>query len=168
MNQAPTVYLPDRNINNILVDVEGNYWFTSPTEGVFLLTAHGVKTYYERGKEEAEIYSVAGNDEYIICGKDNGLIFINRKTGKKISWRYDVVPKSSVYNRIKDILISEPGTCWVASDLGAACVKFSDTKAERIIPPLHQTWKGQEYIAAMKCLSPGSDGKSPGAARYSL
>ncbi|HEX6180926.1 MAG TPA: two-component regulator propeller domain-containing protein, partial [Chitinophagaceae bacterium] len=62
VRQEPDVYLPDRNVNNLLVDKEGNYWFTSPTEGVFLLTAHSVKT-YQPDQREAEIYSVTGNDQ---------------------------------------------------------------------------------------------------------
>ncbi|HYF29742.1 MAG TPA: histidine kinase [Chitinophagaceae bacterium] len=154
LDEKPDMYLSDRNINNILIDNEGNYWFTSPTEGVFLLTAHGVKT-YESGKNEGEIYSVTGNDEYVVIGKNNEVVFINRHTGKKITWRYDLVENSSVYNRVKDMLIDGTDRCWIATDLGAACLQFSSKGARRVHPSTLHAF--DPLVGAMKSLSPGSD-----------
>lgn len=155
LQEQPEVYLPERNINNVLVDKEGNYWFTSPTEGVFFLNAHAVKT-HNPGKEDAEIYSVTGNSKYIICGNNNEVLFIDRKTGKKFSWHYDLVKNSSAYNRIKDMLIDRDDRCWLASDIGVACIRFSDGKAERIYPSAALTSHAQLYAGAMKALARSS------------
>jgi ligand-binding sensor domain-containing protein len=154
VEEQPDVYLPDRNVNNLLVDKEGNYWFTSPTEGVFLLTAHGVKT-YKPGASESEIYSVTGNDKYIICGKNNDVLFINRQTGSNFTWRYDMVRNSSVYNRIKDLLIDRDDHCWVATDIGVVHLQFSNGKAKRLFPPV--SFDYDLFTGAMKCLSMASD-----------
>jgi ligand-binding sensor domain-containing protein len=153
-DERPVTYLSDRNINNIMVDREGNYWFTSPTEGVFFLNAHGVRT-VDPGKEGAEIYSVTGNDRYVICGKDKEVVFINKQTGRRFSWTFTQGQNSAVYNRIKDLLIDNNGYCWVASDIGAACISFSDKGAERRYPPLPVPAKDHFYVGAMKCLAMG-------------
>lgn len=153
LEEEPYIYLPDRNINNIMVDNEGNYWFTSPTEGVFLLTAHGVKT-YDPDDGEGEIYSVTGKGHYVVCGKNNEVVFINRQTGKSFSWRYNLASRNNVYNRVKDLLIDGDSRCWVATDLGANCLRFSDTKASLVFPP-HHSPPFQSYLGAMKTLSHG-------------
>lgn len=157
LQEQPQVYLPNRNINNVMVDKEGNYWFTSPTEGVFFLNAHAVKT-HNPGTEGAEIYSVTGNSNYIICGNNNEVLFINRKTGEKFSWRYDLVKNGSAYNRIKDMLIDGNDRCWLASDIGVACIRFSGGKAHRIYPGKTLTSHSQVYAGAMKTLAKGSAG----------
>ncbi|HEY0679190.1 MAG TPA: histidine kinase [Chitinophagaceae bacterium] len=155
LDEKPEEYLPQRNINNILVDREGNYWFTSPTEGVFLLNAHGVKTYDSEG-EGAEIYSVTGNDRLIIYGKDSEVKFINKQTGEKFSWKYDLVHNSSVYNRMKDLLADEEGNCWVATDFGAALIQINQKKVSRVFPELPLTGSSEAVAGSMKCLSNGS------------
>lgn len=152
------VYLPQRNINSVMVDKEGNYWFTSPTEGVFLLNAHAVKT-QNPGKEDGEIYSVTGNSNYIMCGNNNEVLFIDRKTGKKFSWNYDLVKNSSAYNRIKDMLIDGDDKCWLASDIGIACLRFANGNAQRIYPSKSLTSHNEMYAGSMKALAKGTDGK---------
>lgn len=158
LQDQPEVYLPNRNINNVMVDKEGNYWFTSPTEGVFFLNAHAVKT-HNPGKEDAEIYSVTGNANHIICGNNNEVLFIDRKTGNKFSWVYDLVKNSSAYNRIKDMLIDGDDRCWLASDIGISCIRFSNGKVQRIYPSNSLTSHNQEYVGAMKALAHGLGNK---------
>jgi ligand-binding sensor domain-containing protein/two-component sensor histidine kinase len=157
-DERPETYLPQRNISSFMVDKEGNYWFTSPTEGVFLLTAHGVKT-YESGQEAAETYSVTGKGEYVVCGKDNQVKFIHKVTGKTFTWQYNLLPNSSTYNRIKDILIDDAGNCWLASDIGAVCIRFSSAGAERIFPVTPLSEKEAVFAGAMKCLARGSNNR---------
>jgi ligand-binding sensor domain-containing protein/two-component sensor histidine kinase len=152
------VYLPDRNINNVLVDSEGNYWFTSQTEGVFFLNAHGVKT-HNPGKEDAEIYSVTGNSNYIIAGNNNEVLFIDRKTGKKFSWHYDLVKNGTAYNRIKDMLIDGENRCWLGSDNGIVCISFSNGKVQRIYPTSSLTSHAQVYAGAIKAFARGLNDK---------
>jgi ligand-binding sensor domain-containing protein/two-component sensor histidine kinase len=151
LEERPFVYLPEQNVNNYLIDAEGNRWFTSPTAGVFFLKGHAVKTYNSR--EDAEIYAVNGNDEYIICGKERKVTFINKRSSQTIDWEYDVVT-GSAYNRIRDLLMDKKGNCWVASDFGVASIRLAGNKVERVYPrqPLSKPY----YIGAMKCLSPGS------------
>jgi ligand-binding sensor domain-containing protein/two-component sensor histidine kinase len=158
LQEQPEVYLQDHNINNVLVDKEGNYWFTSPTEGVFFLNAHAVKT-HNPGIKDAEIYSVTGNSNYIICGNNNEVLFINRNTRAKFSWRYDLVKNSSAYNRIKDMLIDGEDRCWLASDIGIVCLRFSEGKVQRIYPVNSLTLHNELYVGAMKALARGKGGK---------
>jgi ligand-binding sensor domain-containing protein len=150
-----TVYLPDRNVNNILVDKEGNYWFTSPTEGVFFMKGHGVRTYESGG--EAEIYSVTGTNQYIICGKEGKITFLNKRSGQKFEWRYDLV-KDAAYNRMKDLFVDKSGNCWIASDNGVTSISFSNGKVRRRFPVFPQT--AENYISAMKCFAPAISGDS--------
>lgn len=154
IKQEPGVYLANRNVNNFLVDDEGNYWFTSPTEGVFLLTAHGVKT-FDPGQRESEFYSVTGIGQFIICGKNDEVVFINRQTGSRFTWRYSVVRQSPVYNRVKDLLVVEGNRCWVATDIGAVCLEFSGDKASIIFPSVPGAVA--KATGAMKVLTHGQD-----------
>jgi ligand-binding sensor domain-containing protein len=155
LQEQPQVYLPDRNINNVMVDKEGNYWFTSQTEGVFLLNAHAVKT-HNPGQKGSEIYSVTGNFKYIICGNDNKVLFIDRKSGEQFYWYYDLVENSAAYNRIKDMLIDGNDRCWLASDIGIVCIRFSNGKVQRLYPGSSLTSHNQVYGGAMKSIAKGS------------
>jgi len=154
-DEKPVVYLPDHNVNNILVDNEGNYWFTSPTEGVFFLKGQGVRTYDIGG--EAEIYSVNGNSKYVICGKEGKVTFINKLSGKKFDWQYDLV-KNAAYNRVKDLFIDKAGNCWVATDYSLAGISFRNEKAQRLFPSPQQL--NDDYVGAMKCFAPAISGDS--------
>ncbi|MGB8191946.1 MAG: histidine kinase [Chitinophagaceae bacterium] len=159
VQERPQIYLADRHINHVMADREGNFWFTSPTEGVFLLNAHAVKT-YDPGKEGAEIYSVTGNSRYIVCGKDNQVMFINRQTGEKFKWQFNLSQNGAAYNRIKDLLIEGDDTCWIGSDIGLVSVRFSNKKAERIFPSTRETYSLNDvHAGAMKSLARGSDKK---------
>lgn len=153
LDEKPVVYLPDRTINNIMVDREGNYWFTSPTEGVFFLNAHGVMT-VDAGKEGSEIYSVTGNNDYVIFGKDKELVFLHKQTGERFTWSFS----QGIYNRIKDLMVDRNGNCWVASDVGGACVSFSVKGAKKRYPKEDKLTRYNPYGGAMKCLAMGAAG----------
>jgi ligand-binding sensor domain-containing protein len=153
LQEKPFAYLPEHNLNSYLIDEEGNYWFTSATAGVFFLKGHAVRTFNSR--EDAEIYSVTGNDQYIICGKEGGITYINKQTGAKYDWNYDVVRRGA-YNRIKDLLVDSKGNCWLASDFGVASVRLQGNKVQRIFPQLPLSQPQLTYTGSMKCLAPSS------------
>lgn len=152
LQEKPVVYLPDHNLNNFFVDKEGNYWFTSPTEGVFFRKGQAVRTY--DSDEDVEVYSVNGNAQHVICGKEGKVTFINKRTGKEFHWNYDVVESNSAYNRIKDLLVDNQGNCWVACDYGVAYIKVKGETATRIFPRLPLSGPELAYAGSMKCLSP--------------
>lgn len=152
LNEKPAVYLPEHNVNNFFVDKEGNYWFTSPTEGVFFRKGQAVRT-YDSG-EDAEVYSVNGNAQHIICGKEGKVTFINKRNGSEFNWDYDLVEANSAYNRIKDLLVDKEGNCWVACDYGVAHIRITENSAARIFPRLPLSKPELTYAGSMKCLSP--------------
>lgn len=154
LQERPIIYLSGHNVNNVMVDTEGNYWFTSPTEGVFFLKGHGVRT-YESGKD-IEIYSVNGNNEYIICGKEGKVTFINKRSGEEIDWRYDVVNNSESYNRVKDLFPDRAGNWWVATDYGVASIRLEGKQPKRMFPLAPMLNQEPGYLSSMKCFAASS------------
>jgi sensor histidine kinase YesM len=153
--EKATVYLPHKNISYFFIDREGNYWFTSNGEGVFLLTAHAVKNYRTESDTPPEIYSIVSNRTHIIAGKNNEVLFLNKASGEKFTLRLNAISASSLYNRVKDLLLDK-NRLWIASDVGGTIFYLPAN-----VQFLNGTLPRQSVFStfALKCLSAGSGGE---------
>jgi ligand-binding sensor domain-containing protein len=153
-SEKATAYLTNKNISYFFIDREGNYWFTSHGEGVFFLSAHGIKNYRSES-DTPEIYSITGNRTHIISGKNNEVLFLEKATGEKFTLRLSSISTSSVYNRVRDLLL-ENSRLWVACDMGGSTFDFRNTWGFS-----NRTLLKKSIFSspALKCLSRGAGGE---------
>jgi ligand-binding sensor domain-containing protein/two-component sensor histidine kinase len=75
------LFLKDKQISHGLVDNENNIWFTTLGEGVYKLASREFKTYYFKGSQTAEIFSLAKLNNKIYAGSSFGKVYISRGSG---------------------------------------------------------------------------------------
>ncbi len=112
-------FLPRKTITAIFKDREGNYWFTTLDDGVFLLTHPDVYTFTTSD-------GLPANDIYTVTGMPDGNVWVGTGRGSVANkpantgkWQvYESNSPDHVFNRVNDIMIDPSGNKWVATDGG--------------------------------------------------
>ena len=110
-----TIHLGQFNnsIDNILVDYQGNYWFTSSRLGLLRLSRSAVTDIYgEYAVEQKVVNTVAGFDGRLYIGTDKGLDIVDEEKGYAIS---DDLTELFSGLRIRDLFADSRGSLWVSS-----------------------------------------------------
>jgi ligand-binding sensor domain-containing protein len=114
-----TQYLANKAVSYFLEDTEGNFWFSTLGDGVFMLPKNSVLTYTTNE-------NLASNDLYSVTGDDNGRIYVGNNNGQinvletdgSISLLEFGKKNARGYNRITSILVDEEKSVWASSDMG--------------------------------------------------
>lgn len=116
-SQRVRAFLPGKTITSILKDTEGNYWFTTLDEGVFLLTNIQVLTFTTLdGLPHDDMYAITQSpDRNLWVGSSRGTISEIRPDS---ILNFEVSSTVNTYSRINDIFIDQQDNKWIASDEG--------------------------------------------------
>ncbi len=110
-----TIHLGQFNnsIDSVLVDYQGNYWFTSSRLGLLRLSRSAVTDIYgEYAMEQKVVNTVAGFDGRLYIGTDKGLDIVDEGKGYAIS---DDLTELFSGLRIRDLFADSRGGLWVSS-----------------------------------------------------
>ncbi|OWY24115.1 hypothetical protein C7N43_23680 [Sphingobacteriales bacterium UPWRP_1] len=111
--------LPRKTITAILKDREGNYWFCTLDDGVFLLSHPNVLTFTtDSGLPANNIYSVKGNSRGSVwAGTGRGSVA--QLSVNSNQWQsFSIGNAANSFNRINDIAFDQNNNTWFATDGG--------------------------------------------------
>ncbi|RYD71405.1 MAG: hypothetical protein EOP53_23735, partial [Sphingobacteriales bacterium] len=118
-------FLKDATVTSILQDEEGNFWFTTLEDGVFLLRTLNVLSYFKIDADDNNKYTaVFANDSNLWIGTDKG-------------FTYKVNPKNAFYKyrKIETAVVSisqiNNSELWLGSNSGNYIIK-NNTLLENI------------------------------------
>lgn len=112
-------FLPRKTITAILKDREGNYWFCTLDDGVFLLPHPDVLTFTTAdGLPADDLYSVSGNNRGDIW-TGTGRSSVARLLSNSKTWQsFTIGNAANTFNRINDLTFDQNGNTWFATDGG--------------------------------------------------
>jgi len=124
-------HVPQKTITDIFKDVEGNYWFTTLDDGVFLWSNPQVQVYTtQNGLASNEALSLAldtaaqlwvGNNKEVLS-----IITPPKKLGEKVNIDLiDLNYKEHSYNRINHIYIDVANNKWLSTDEGLKLLDYT-------------------------------------------
>lgn len=114
-------FLPQKTITAIFKDREGNYWFCTLDDGIYLLSQPDVLTYTTQ-------HGLPANDLYAISGLPNGSVWVGTGKGSaaflpvgSTQWQVFANHASEdAFNRVNQLLTTQPNQVWLATDAGLA------------------------------------------------
>ncbi|QQS29573.1 MAG: histidine kinase [Sphingobacteriales bacterium] len=158
--------LSGKTITSIFKDREGNYWFTTLDDGVFLLTQPDVLTFTTAD-------GLPANDLYTVTGSPYGQVWVGTGRGSVAyrpvdggSWQvFENISNDNVFNRVNDISVDSDKQIWVATDGG---LYFIDPSAGWFLLNLtpttafapaenHQIWVGKYRFPTKINLKTGAE-----------
>ncbi len=101
------------NITDVMRDYQGNYWFSSSSQGVLKLSESffsDINKQYDLNEEV--VNAVELFDEYIYIGSDNGLDIVNKFTGKTVKNKFT---EMLVGTKVKHIYTDSHKRIWIST-----------------------------------------------------
>jgi ligand-binding sensor domain-containing protein len=150
-----SAYLPGKTISRILEDREGNFWFTTVEDGVYLITSRAYISYNaNEGLGDSRITSLTGNDNIVWAGSGNGFIHAIDKDGRL----FRSIDLQNFGNPVQSLYMDSHNKLWI----GAIAFNFCYDKGKLIRAGAHR---------GIKVFTEGKDytiwaGRSMGIARY--
>lgn len=126
----------NNSIDNILIDFQGNLWFTSSRLGLLKMCKSPFsEVYLSAGFQEVVVNSITSFEGLLYFATDEGLSAVDRKTGKAVS---NELTEYLNKVRIRCLLTSSDNCLWICTkSKGLLCVDSSG-KITRLVPN-HQT-----------------------------
>ncbi len=114
----------NNSVDNVLIDFQGNLWFTSSRLGLLKMCKSSFsEVYLSAGFQEVVVNSIASFEGNLYFATDEGLSAINQKTGKSVSNELTEYLKRT---RIRCLLKSSDNKFWICTkSKGLLCVDSS-------------------------------------------
>lgn len=102
------------SIDDMVVDYQGNLWFTSSRLGLLKLTKSSfINIFSELGIEESVTNTTEHYDGHLMCGTDNGLVVIDEKEQKEC--RNNPLSKLLKNVRVRCLKVDSSNDLWIAT-----------------------------------------------------
>ena len=141
-NKVLTHFFPGKSVTSVLQDREGNMWFSTMGEGVYVkyYSKTEIKNYNNNcGLSGNKIISLNKKKDELWLGYNNGCI--DKLTGSNLE-SFKTLPDDQSFNRITSI-ISQGDTIWCGTDIGVYYIK--NRKVNRIEHSVDIELKTPEY-----------------------
>ncbi len=124
-------------VSSFLEDNEGNQWFSTLGNGVYMKQPNEVLTFTtKQGLSSDDLYSVTVDKQgdIYVGGRDGNISVISKG---KVTQQYNIPPvKGKSYNRISDILVDNQKNIWASSDAGlkvfGKSINFSESNVKSL------------------------------------
>ena len=100
------------SIENMLIDYQGNLWFSSSRLGLLEMCKSPFKELFPKIGENSVVNSTAKWNDLLFCGTDDGLVIIDEEKSKKLSNRLSELLDGT---RVRCLMVDSKDSLWIAT-----------------------------------------------------